>query len=184
MSRTPTYRKQIAVLAFAASGALACAPAERAAIAGALPGAPEMTNADVTGVVQTVNDGQIMTSQAAIERATAAAVREFAQRMVADHTAANERLAALEIGAAQAQMARDLAESAQAAMQALAQYEGEAFDRAYLAAQIELHEYKLNTLDATLIPSATDRRLIAELERIRGEALEHLEQARQIRRNL
>jgi putative membrane protein len=184
MNRKPMDTRPFAFLVLAASAALACAPAELATTAGALPGAPAMTNAEVTGIVQTVNDGQIMTSQAAIERATAAAVREFAQRMVADHTAANERLAALEIGAAQPQMARDLAQSAQASMQALAQYEGEAFDRAYLVAQIELHEYKLNTLDATLIPSATDRRLIAELERIRGEALEHLEQARQIRRNL
>jgi putative membrane protein len=149
------------------------------------PAGTAFTNAQVVGVVIAANQGEIDTSEPAVERATNEAVREFAQRMVTDHAAANQRLEALGIATAQHDLREQLETSARQTTQALQQYpRGAAYDRAYMDAQIRLHEYKLNSLDNFLIPSATNAALRQELQQMRTSVNAHLTQAREVRQAL
>lgn len=154
----------------------ACAPATMGAGAGA-----RLTDPEIVAIMRTSNTGEVQTSEPAVSRATNAAGRQFAQRMITEHAAANERLMGLGIAPMENDVSRRLAQSAQETARVLQQYSGAALDRTYMDAQIRLHEYTLNTLDASLIPSARSRSLRAMLQQMRGAVAQHLEQARQIR---
>lgn len=70
------------------------------------------------------------------------------------------------------------------AMQSLQQLQGADFDRAYIADQVAIHQWLLQTIDQVLIPSARDRDLERLLTETRPTIASHLEQARQIQNSL
>lgn len=148
------------------------------------PVAPRMTQAEVVGVVMAVNNGEIETSRVALNRSQTATIREFAQRMITDHTAINQRLQAMNVAPMENGTTQQLRSLTQQSVQRLQQYEGAALDRAYIDQQIELHEYTLNLLDSTLIPSATTSQMRAELQQTRSTIEAHLTHARQVRQGL
>ncbi len=84
---------------------------------------------------------EIQSSQLALESAGNERVRAFAEQMVADHTAAGERLQALlaESGSRIA-LPRQLDARHQSMLDQLAASTGEAFDAAYLSLQLQAHE--------------------------------------------
>ena len=89
---------------------------------------------------------EIESSQLALERATNDDVRAFAQHMIDDHTAAGEKMKA----AAQADgttLPAVLAEKEQAQLEKLRSVEGEAFDQAYLTAQVAAHDEAVALFD-------------------------------------
>lgn len=164
----------------------ACAPAP---VPVGMPAPPARVvapaaDAEVVSVMRTANTAEIMTSQTAVQRASSSAVREFAQRMITDHTALNEQLSRLAIPPGPSTVATQLESNARQTVDVLQQLEGAAFDVAYMDNQIDLHEYTLSALDDYLIPSATDGALRAELQRARDIVASHLTQARQIRQSL
>jgi putative membrane protein len=141
-------------------------------------------DADIVAITMASNDGEILTSEPALEKATAPAVRDFAQLMVHDHTAANEQLRHVGVEPQENDLSRQLTGSAAETVQALATYSGAQYDRAYMDAQIAMHRYTLNALDNTLIPAARRRHLINTLKQIRETVASHLEQAEQVRAGL
>jgi putative membrane protein len=142
------------------------------------------TDRESVAIAQAANQGEIETSQPAVQRAQSPAVRQFAERMVADHTAANQRLLALGIAPQENEQSRRVTQSARQMGQALEQFPPHAYDRAYMDAQIALHQYTLTMLESYLIPSSRSGRLRTLLEEMRGTVAAHLEQARQIRGTL
>lgn len=146
------------------------------------------TDADVAGILNTANESEINASNVALERATNERVREFAQRMVTDHTSANERLtqiaSANNITLNNPSLATQIESSATNTVQTLQQIEGEAFDRTYMDNQVAMHEWTLRIIDEHLIPSARDNDLDALLNEIRPTIAQHLESAREIRSSL
>jgi putative membrane protein len=156
-----------------------CAPAVQGAAAAAGP-----TDAEIVAIARAINQGEVVTNQPAVQRAQTAAVRQFAERMVADHTAANERLLALGITPQENQLSRQLTQSAQQTTQVLQQYPEATFGQAHMDSQVELHRYALNTFDNYLIPSSRSGRLRTLLQEMRTTVAAHLEQARQVRGSL
>lgn len=140
------------------------------------------------GIVAAANQGEIDQGNAAQAKATNADVRAFAQMMVSDHTTA---LAALRDTATRNEMT-PLDNDITAALQRgsretitnLNTYSGAEFDRMYMQTQIDLHQWLLNQLDRTLIPTTRNRDLRSLLETQRASVAAHLEQARQIRGRL
>lgn len=143
-----------------------------------------MSDAEVAGLVRTANDGEIQHGEIARTRAQNSAVRDFASMMVTDHTRSNEQLQQLladrGMSTADAPQTVQLRQSAAATAAALDRYSGADFDRAYMRSQVELHQWLLTTLDGTLIPSARDRQLRAQLQAMRGAVAAHLNRAQQI----
>jgi len=177
----PTIRTKMPRLATAAGIALlaaGCATAGPAVIGSAL------NDANIVAVAMAANNGEVLTSEPALQKATAPAVRDFAQRMVVDHNAANEQLRAVGVDPQENDMSQQLTASAAETVQALSTYTGAGYDRAYMDAQISMHRYTLNSLDNTLIPAARRRQLINTLRQIRETVAAHLQQAEQVRAGL
>jgi putative membrane protein len=125
--------------------------------------------------------------QLAEARTTNAEVRGFADQVVGDHLRAEQALSALcteqglappEEGAARSPQALDAA----ATKRALEGLEGEAFDRAYLDAQVRLHEQLLVQLDRQFLPAVQNEALRGLLRQVRETEVAHLTLARQMQR--
>lgn len=82
---------------------------------------------------------EIQSSELALERAVSEDVRAFAQQMIADHTKAGDDMAtaAGEEGVAPAS---ELDQKHQEILNTLGGLEGEAFDAAYIQAQVQAHD--------------------------------------------
>jgi putative membrane protein len=111
-------------------------------------------------------------------------VRNFAAMMITDHTAANQRLLALGITPRPNLLSEQLTLAATQLTQSLSQLTGAAFDRAYMDAQVQLHQTALTLLEEELIPEAETAALRAELEGMRTSVIAHLDLATSIRAQL
>jgi putative membrane protein len=165
----------IAVLALFAG---ACATTDMNTMPGGLP------QSDIAGIVMAANEGEIQQGNAASQRASSAAVRSFAQMMVADHTnALNEGrdvFGRVGVTPGENETSRRLRNDSQRTVTNLNTYSGAAFDRAYVQTQVNLHQWLLDTLDSTLIPSASSTEVRALLQKQRGSVATHLDHARRL----
>jgi len=143
-----------------------------------------LSDRNIVAVAIAANDGEIQTSQVALVRATDAAVLNFAQEMITDHTDLNEQLQGLGISPSENALSRLLMQTAAQTTQTLNQLSGTAFDRAYMDAQIAMHQSTLDLLEDNLIPQAGNGPLRSVLLEMEQDVTDHLQQARQIRAGL
>ena len=121
------------------------------------------------------NNAEIQTSQLALQRATSSEVKQYAQQMIDEHTAANQQLA---------QIARQYGvtlpttppPTEAAAAQRLAELSGVAFDRAYLEAQVNAHQ-KTATMFQSALPQLTEAPVRSYASALLPRVTEHLEMA-------
>jgi putative membrane protein len=141
-------------------------------------------DSDIAGIVRTANQGEVDQGNAALGKASSSEVRAFAQMMVTDHTnalqAANSLFTSRNITPADNDTTRTLQQGSQQTISNLSTYSGAAFDRAYMQAMVDAHQWLLNTMDSTLIPSAHDRQLRDLLTTQRAAVSTHLDRARAI----
>ena len=148
-----------------------------------------INDADIAQIVTTANQGEIDEGNAALQKASSADVRAFAQMMVTDHTNALTQTSNLVSNRnIMPNTANDIASTLQGgARQTIANlstYSGADFDRQYINAQVDLHQWLLGQLDKALIPAASDRRLRDLLQTQRTAVAAHLDRARQIQGTL
>jgi putative membrane protein len=108
------------------------------------------SDAHVTGVLHEVNDGEIAAARLAQRKALSIAVRDFADRMILEHTRLDRQLRDL---ASYGGISITLPDSTLPRLQrdALAPLEsttGAAFDRAYVTQQLRAHERALTLVNA------------------------------------
>lgn len=143
-----------------------------------------MGERDAAAVLTAASEGEIAQGQLAAMRATSPAVRDFAQMMVADHTASLERsrsvFTAAGITAQENDTSRTLRENSSKSLTTLGSYSGDAFDRQYMQLQADQHQWLLNTMDLELIPAARSREVEAMLREQRRAVADHLDRARTI----
>ena len=162
------------------------APAEATAPAPAAPSA--VTDPQIAAIVVAANEVDIQTGELARERASDPRVKEFAERMITDHTGVNQAAAELvgRLGVTPepnptSQQLRQGGEESRTALQAQS---GAAFDRAYLEREVEYHRAVLEALDQTLIPGAQNAELRQLLEQTRPAIEAHLQHAERLRDEL
>lgn len=150
--------------------------------------APQMTDAEIVHVARTLNQGEVDTSQPAVEKASNAEVREFAQRMVSDHQREIQNLEREARDARLTPLPNDTSSKLQKKTQEmtvkLKTKDGQEFDRAYMKGQIKLHEKALSELDDRLIPSAQNGRIRGYLTQMRTIVNQHLIDAKAIEQSL
>lgn len=186
-----------AALAFAAacgdSGAgeqasAAAAPSTAAAASAPGAAAPAVADPQIAAIVVAANQVDIDAGELAKERASDPRVKEFAERMVTDHTgvnqAASELVGRLGVTPEPNATSRALTQDGEANRAALRGQSGAAFDRAYVANEVAYHQAVLDAIDQTLIPSAQNAELRALLEQTRPAVAAHLEHARQLQASL
>ncbi len=149
----------------------------------------EISDEEIAHVAGTLNQGEIVTSLAAAEKATSSQVKHFARQMVTQHESAlaylEQELKVSDITPKRHRSSSELEANARRLADTLnSEPEGERFDRTYMEAQVSLHESALNLLDSTLIPKAEDKRLQAVLEGMRTTVNQHLEEARRLLRTI
>jgi putative membrane protein len=170
-------------LAVAVIGLTACAsgpPAEREA-------AP-LDDAAIAAIVVTANGIDVRQGELARERAADPRVKQFAETMITDHTAVNrsagELVARLKVTPRENDVSRDLEAAAARTRESLLSTTGEAFDRAYIASEVEYHAAVLSALDELLIPGARNAELREALVGVRPAIEAHLRHAEQLQRDL
>lgn len=143
-----------------------------------------MTDAQIAGVVDAVNLGEVQQAHMAQERASKDEVRMFANHMMTGHQAAARQQAQVldraGIMPEETDLSRQLRNQGQQTEQQLSGLRGDQFDRAYIDSQVRQHRAALQLLDEKLIPSAQDPAYRAYLERVRSEVAQHLATAEQI----
>jgi putative membrane protein len=147
-------------------------------------GANAMSDADIASIVTTANQGEIDQANAALAKASSSDVRDFAQMMVRDHTNALNATQSLisnqNITPTDNATSTALRSGSQQTISALNTYSGTNFDRTYMQAMVDAHQWLLNTMDSTLIPSAHSRALRDLLQTQRTTVAAHLDRARTI----
>lgn len=142
----------------------------------------------IAGVLIAVDDAEIFQGQIAVRRALDPAVQAFGAAMIADHTQARLRVAALlsSLGTAPLPGLHSLSVVLRGRHDAalLRRLPGRLFDLAYMEAQIVTHERVLFMLDNQLIPAADGHPILALLTEARAMVAEHLVLAASIRQSL
>lgn len=154
-----------------------------------MPGMTGYSDSDIAAIVTNANQGEIDEGQTAVTKASSDSVRAFAQMMVTDHTNALNQAQTL-FGqrnitvSSSNDVANNLKSGASQTVSALNTYSGSEFDQKYIQSQIDTHQWLLNTLDNTLIPSAHSRQLRDLLNTQRTAVAMHLDRARQVQAGL
>jgi len=143
-----------------------------------------ITDPDIVAIFVAANDADIKNGEQAKSRARSQRVKDFADRMIQDHTAAkNEatRLAeTLSLTAQDNETSRSIVSTNDAMRDSLGKLQGTDYDKAYVDNEVAVHEQVLDALDHTLIPNAQNAELKTLLERVRPTIQSHLDHAKQL----
>lgn len=135
----------------------------------------------IAHIAYTAGNIDIEAAKLALKKSRNKAVREFAQTMIRDHEAVNEKALALvtKLGVTPEPNGTSEGLSKQAAETnaKLAKLNGKAFDRAYAANEVAYHDTVNGALKVALIPSADNGELKALLETGLGLFSEHQKHA-------
>jgi putative membrane protein len=172
MKRTTSLCGTLLVLALGATSAWAAGP----------------TDAQIAAIVVTANQVDIDAGKLAKSKAHSKDVREFAQRMITDHSAVNksasELVERLHVTPEPSPTSESLQKGGDENLAKLKTLSGAAFDKAYIDHEVAYHEAVISTLDKSLIPSAQNAELKALLVKVRPAFVAHLEMAKQIQSEL
>lgn len=130
--------------------------------------AAKPNDAQIAHIAYTAGQIDVDAGKQALAKTHNPAVRAFAEEMVRDHAAVNDKALALvtKLGVTPEANATSTALSAQAAQKhaELDKLDGAAFDRAYVANEVAYHNTVNGALRGLLIPSATNGELKSLLE--------------------
>jgi putative membrane protein len=150
----------------------------------AIPVPGRLSESEIASIVTTIHQGEIDQGNAGLSRANSTAVRDFAQMLVTDHTngrnSAQSVFSRLNITPMSNETSRMLQSGSQQTISALNTYAGSAFDRTFVQAQVDGHQWVLNTLDNILIPSAVSPDVRTLLQNQRASVSRHLDHARSL----
>ena len=174
MKRTTSLCVTLLVLAFGATAAWA---------QGAGP-----TDPQIAAIVVTANQVDVDAGKLAKSKAQSPEVKEFAQRMITDHSgvnkAATELVQKLHVTPEPNATSASLKQGGDENLAKLKTLSGTAFDKAYIDHEVAYHEAVLSALDKTLIPSAQNAELKALLVKVRPAFVAHLDMAKQLQAQL
>lgn len=123
----------------------------------AVHGQADLTDTEMAHVAVTASNIDIAYAHLALAFSEDAAVREFAQTMIRDHSAVNEQVVALAerlgVEAQDNALSRQLLDEAARIKNELSQLRGEAFDRRYIENEVRYHRTVNNVVEDAFIPN-------------------------------
>jgi len=139
-------------------------------------------------ITQLANSSEIEQAKLAQSKAKSPAVKKFASMMVKDHTEAQNEQAKLyrklNLTAIQSQDSAALKDDGDKVLGSLRVADGDAFDVAYMNAQVDAHQKVLDAIDKDLLPAATEQDLIDGLNKMRNTVDAHLKEAKSLQAQL
>ena len=152
------------------------------------PVAGAMSDANIAAVASASNQNEIETSRVALQKGENAGVKQFAQRMVDDHTRMEQEMTQLlqskGIAPQDNPQSTQMKQTAQSAVQQMQAMSGRQLDSMYVAHQVQSHQTTLQALETTLIPNAQDPQVKALLEKARPAVAAHLAEAQKLQGTL
>jgi putative membrane protein len=146
------------------------------------------TDPQIAHIAYTAGNLDIAAGKQALAKSHNKAVRDFAQQMVRDHTAVNNKALALvkklHVTPADNPTSQALTKAAAAERAKLAKMSGAAFDREYVNNEVAYHKTVNGALENTLIPSAKNGELKSLLETGLTLFKEHQAHAEQVAKEL
>lgn len=147
-----------------------------------------LTDANIAAMVLASNNTDISYARLVPTRAERADVKEFAQRMLTDHTGVNalvnDLLANLNLAPVDNTASLDLRDESANRRDAMRDLSAWAFDSTYMENEVAYHQKFLATIDNVLLPAAKHADLKALLTAVRPAVANHLAHAEQVRANV
>jgi putative membrane protein len=130
--------------------------------------AAELTDPQIAHIAYTAGQIDIRAADLALKKTQNNAVKTFADEMVRDHSAVNQKALALldklKVKPEDNDTSKSLAGAAAKKRQELSKLSGAAFDKAYAQNEVAYHQTVNGALETTLIPSAKNGELKNLLE--------------------
>jgi putative membrane protein len=150
--------------------------------------AQQPSDPQIAHIVVTANQIDIDAGKLAKSRSKNKEVKDFAQRMITDHTAVNKQAAALAkklgVKPEDNDTSKSLKQGAQENIANLKKLKDGAFDKAYADHEVAYHQQVLDAIDKVLIPSAQNAELKGLIEKVRPAIQAHLEHAKHVQADL
>jgi putative membrane protein len=147
-----------------------------------------LTDAQILYITDTINSGEVDQATVAKQKAKSPAVKKFANQMIAQHKQAKQQGQTLakqtKLDPTDSASAAEAARKGTQTLDSLRAADPESFDRVYMESQVTQHQDVLDDLDKHLIPSASNAKLKAELQKSRTMVDSHLTQAKKIQQDL
>jgi putative membrane protein len=125
--------------------------------------APALNDAQIAHIAYTAGTLDIKAAQQALGKTKNADVKAFAEDMVRDHTAVNDKALALvkklNVTPEDNDTSKSLTKGADTKLDELAKLSGAAFDKAYISNEVAYHKTVNGALKDTLIPSSHNQEL-------------------------
>nr|WP_218109978.1 DUF4142 domain-containing protein [Oligoflexus tunisiensis] len=146
------------------------------------------SDAQIAGIVVTANAVDVDAGNLAEKTSSNKEVKDFAKRMVVDHTAVNKQAgdlaAKLKLKPEDSDVSKSLADGGKKNLAHLKTLKGAAFDKAYVDHEVAYHQAVLDAIDKTLLPSAKNAELKSLIAQVRPAIAAHLGHAKQIQAKL
>jgi putative membrane protein len=146
------------------------------------------TDPQIAHIAYTAGNIDVAAGKQALAKTHNTAVRSFAQEMVRDHNAVNDKALALvkklHVVPQDNPTSQSLTKAAAAERSKLAKLSGAAFDREYVNQEVAYHKTVNGALETTLIPNAKNGELKSLLETGLTLFREHQAHAEQVARGL
>ena len=146
------------------------------------------TDAQIAMIVVVADTVDVDYGKLAVKKTSNQGVKEFAETMVRDHTAVNDKAIVLakKLGVTpeESDASKRLKSDGRKELAKLKALTGADFDKAYVNNEVSYHEAVIGLLDKTLIPSARNAELKSLLESGRPIFAAHLEHAKQLQASL
>jgi putative membrane protein len=167
-----------------ADGGAGAAPTPGAPVVPVNPTLAICSDGQSAAILQAANQAEVDLANAVSARLTDPNVQAFAQRMITDHTNANQALAATLSSTGIAPIPNGLSSELTAAatvqVQALAPMTGQALERAYINGAVLDHLTVLNLMDRLLTPSIKNAQLANVAAQGRAAVADHTVLATQV----
>ncbi len=146
------------------------------------------TDPQIAAIVVAANQVDIDAGNLAESKSESSPVKDFAQRMITDHTgvlkAAVDLVTKLKVTPQSNSTSESLTKGGEENVAALKKLSGASFDKAYIDHEVIYHEAVLSAVDKTLIPNAQNAELKALLVKVRPAFVAHLDHAKKLQATL
>ncbi len=154
----------------------------------AAPTGPTLTDPQIATVALTAHQVDAENGKLAAKKTKSPEVKQFAEAMVKDHEAGAKEVTDLAkklgVKTEESPISQDLKKSGKETAERLKKLSGTEFDRAYISAEISVHEQVINTVEKVLIPNAKNAELKAALEHTLPTLQGHLQHAKNVQNRL
>lgn len=148
----------------------------------------KLSDPQIAAIVVAANSVDIEAGKLAESKSSNAKVKEFAKRMVTDHTGVNkqatELVTKLGVKPEENETSRALKSGGDATLAKLKGLKGKEFDTAYANNEVTYHQAVLDTIDKKLLPDAQNAELKALIQKVRPAIADHLEHAKHLASSL